>query len=53
MGQVAKELGRDAILIELNPVYIEMQRGRNAIKTALNERHQEQDKDADQTGWLF
>src|SRR5438876_3379411 len=32
VGQVAEELGRDAVLIELNPVYVEMQRERAKIK---------------------
>ena len=31
VGLVAEELGRNAILIELNPVYVEMQKGRQAI----------------------
>lgn len=34
-GEVAIELGRNAILIELNPVYIAMQENRNSIGSAL------------------
>jgi len=33
---VAEELGRDAVLIELNPVYVAMQKGRNAVQSVLN-----------------
>ena len=34
-GVVAEQLGRDAILIELNPVYVEMQKKRTKIKEVL------------------
>jgi len=53
VGQVAEELGRDAVLIELNPVYVEMQKGRGAIKTVLDEERKEYDAGADKEGWLF
>lgn len=53
VGQVAEELGRDAVLIELNPVYVEMQKGRGAIKTVLDEGRKEHDAGADKEGWLF
>ncbi len=51
-GQVAEELGRNAILIELNPVYIEMQGARNAIKHVVESSPPAEKKD-DGTGWLF
>ena len=34
-GVVAEQLGRDAILIELNPVYVEMQKQRTKVKEVL------------------
>src|SRR5712691_4235648 len=34
-GVVAEQLGRDAILIELNSVYVEMQKGRTKIKDVV------------------
>lgn len=34
-GLVARELGRDAILIELNPVYVEMQQTRLGVRSVL------------------
>src|SRR5438132_3272171 len=36
VGQVAEELGRDAVLIELNSVYVEMQKCHNAIGAVLS-----------------
>lgn len=33
---VANELGRDAVLIELNPVYVVMQKERTAVRSVLN-----------------
>ena len=51
VGQVAEDLGRDAVLIELNPVYVQMQKGRNVINGAVDPT-----KDArreGQPGWLF
>ncbi|GEM_PF-2592440 len=35
-GDVAAELGRNAVLIELNPVYVAMQENRDAISDALD-----------------
>lgn len=35
VGQVAEELGRDAVLIELNPAYIVMQKQRDAARAVL------------------
>ena len=53
-GQVAEKLGRDAVLVELNPVYVEMQKQRNAIKGALASDGQEETRNDDKTpGWLF
>jgi DNA modification methylase len=53
-GEVAAELGRNAILVELNPVYVEMQKGRNAIKGVLEGGLPEKkDEDGKQAGWLF
>src|SRR5439155_13219864 len=34
-GVVAEQLGRDAILIELNPVYVQMQRQRTMINEVV------------------
>jgi len=54
VGHVAEKLNRNAILIELNPVYVEMQKGRNAIKSVLDAGAAEK-KQADKKndGWLF
>ncbi len=51
VGQVAEELGRDAVLIELNPVYVQMQQGRQAVPDVLELG--ERDDGAAQPGWLF
>lgn len=53
VGQVADELGRDAILVELNPVYVEMQKGRNVIRGILNTSQGEKDEPDGTPGWLF
>jgi site-specific DNA-methyltransferase (adenine-specific) len=53
VGQVAEELGRDAVLIELNPVYVEMQKGRHSVNRALEAGNQETKEDGDEPGWLF
>ena len=54
VGDVATELGRDAILVELNPVYVQMQKGRGAIGSVLNKREPETtDKPQENPGWLF
>lgn len=53
-GQVAESLGRNAILIELNPVYVEMQRGRDAISGVLEvEKQEEKEAKGANPGWLF
>jgi DNA modification methylase len=53
-GEVATELGRNAILIELNPVYVEMQKGRQAVQKVLGANPQEKKDDREeQPGWLF
>jgi len=53
-GEVAAELGRNAVLIELNPVYVEMQKGRNAIRAVLETTPDEERREGDgQEGWLF
>lgn len=51
VGQVAVELGRDAVLIELNPVYVAMQQGRQAIENVV-QKPIDQDGDG-KPGWLF
>jgi DNA modification methylase len=52
VGDVAAELGRDAILVELNPVYVQMQKGRDAIKDVLDEP-KSTDEPQNKPGWLF
>jgi hypothetical protein len=53
-AQVADELGRNAILIELNPVYVEMQKGRNTVKKVLEAGSSENPEATEPgTGWLF
>lgn len=51
-GTVAKELGRNAVLIELNPVYVEMQQGRRAISGIMG-TNRRGEKDEKKPGWLF
>ena len=55
VGQVAEELGRDAVLIELNPVYVEMQKGRAGIASVMEKPAPESRPvaDDDKSGWLF
>jgi DNA modification methylase len=53
-GDVASELGRDAVLIELNPVYVQMQKRRSAIAAVLDPSRQERkDGPGKEPGWLF
>jgi DNA modification methylase len=54
VGEVATELGRDAVLIELNPVYVQMQQGRSAIEgvTGAPEPKPAIEPPRD-SGWLF
>jgi DNA modification methylase len=54
VGDVATELGRDAVLIELNPVYVQMQKGRGEIGNVLG-RHEPEatEKPQENPGWLF
>jgi DNA modification methylase len=51
-GQVAEELGRNAVLIELNPMYIEMQMAREGVKRVLN-AESTADPDEPKPGCLF
>lgn len=51
VGAVAEGLDRDAVLIELNPVYVDMQRGRNALNRVLQEKEASPQEKAE--GWLF
>jgi DNA modification methylase len=54
VGDVATELGRDAILVELNPVYVQMQKGRSAIGGVLGEHEPKAtDEGPKDPGWLF
>lgn len=54
VGQVAEELGRNAILVELNPVYVEMQRERNRIQKVVDSDEAEASARAGRRqGWLF
>jgi DNA modification methylase len=54
VGQVAEELGRDAVLIELNPVYVQMQKGRNAIAGVLDQKPaDDKEEPENRAGWLF
>lgn len=48
VGQVAERLDRHAVLIELNPVYVEMQKRRDVVHNVL-----EKPSDGDKGGWLF
>jgi hypothetical protein len=51
-GQVAEELGRDAVLIELNPIYLEMQGIRRAVEGVLEPSPKPHQNDED-SAWLF
>jgi len=54
VGQVADELGRNAVLIELNPVYVAMQTGRNSIVQVVNPSGVNSPAEQDRgSGWLF
>lgn len=50
VSQVAEELGRNSILIELNPVYVEMQKRRDAVRAVLHDASQQEEQ---REGWLF
>ncbi len=52
-GHVAEELGRNAVLMELNPVYVEMQKLRRAVKTVVAPPATDPPIDEKQDGWLF
>lgn len=52
-GHVAEELGRNAILIELNPVYVEMQKNRAAIQAVTALVEVERENEGSEPGWLF
>lgn len=51
VGQVAEEHGRNAILIELNPVYVEMQKTRSGASIAMNPLPTDAPQEG--KGWLF
>ena len=53
VGEVAAELGRGAILIELHPVYVQMQKGRNAISAVLDPLSSTKEELPEKRGWLF
>jgi DNA modification methylase len=53
-GQVAEALGRESILIELNPTYLQMQKSRSAIGAVLNPPTPEvTEEPMAEPGWLF
>ncbi len=53
-GEVAAELGRNAVLIELNPVYVAMQENRDAISGVLDlSAANEAEETGPQPGCLF
>lgn len=52
VGQVAEEIDRHATLVELNPVYVQMQTGRNAMRSVLR-MPTPQEPDDTEPGWLF
>ena len=54
VGDVATELGRDAVLVELNPVYVQMQKGRGAIGNVVTTPEPKAAADPPkESGWLF
>ena len=54
VGQVAEELGRGAVLIELNPVYVKMQQTRIEVQSSVAARGAKSGQEAKgETGWLF
>src|SRR5438132_108038 len=53
VGQVAEALERNAVLIELNPVYVHMQKNRSAVAHVLEHRDQTMKEVPPQPGWLF
>ena len=53
-GDVAEELGRNAVLIELNPVYVAMQGNRDAMRGVLGTQAVESgDEAGPAAGYLF
>lgn len=53
-GVVAEQLGRDAILIELNPVYVAMQKGRNSMDGVMGTPQPKPAAEpSKESGWLF
>jgi DNA modification methylase len=54
-GQVAEELGRDALLIEINPVNVAMQQSRKGIESVLQipSAPKKAAEDEKKSGWLF
>ena len=54
VGQVAEELGRNAVLIELNPVYVAMQQGRNSMVNVVSAGADRSPAEQERgSGWLF
>src|SRR4051794_39227322 len=54
VGQVAEELGRDAILVELNPVYVAMQQARTGVRNVIDPSIPTPPKEEEgKPGWLF
>jgi DNA modification methylase len=53
VGHVAEELDRNAVLVELNPLYIAMQKSREAMQDLLEPDGTETSPDDEKPGWLF
>lgn len=54
VGQVAEELGRDAVLIELIPVYVQMQQSREGVRRIVAPTAAPPQKEKEGgSGWLF
>lgn len=52
-GEVATQLERNAILVELNPVYVEMQKTRAGVASVLDQTHGPAPEAGPERGWLF
>jgi DNA modification methylase len=54
VSEVATELGRDAILVELNPVYVAMQQARTGVRTVIEPTAPaSKAEERGNPGWLF
>jgi DNA modification methylase len=51
VGQVAEDLWRNAVLIELNPLYVAMQKNRETLRTLL--AAEDSPPEGIPPGWLF